>query len=310
MVSAFKKGIIKNNKSMRVIRFAMIFFIVIGFISVCNTLIYTKHQAAGKSESNINLTKGSPPQAETLIDNAINKNDDRIHKQLQFSHFTGMNRYPDEYAFVKKFVDDNMSSKTNKKILSFGASTGLEVISLATLYYNDIAYSDSIDIYGVDLDEKTLNKARQNVAEHDPPILEPKITFFNGRDKAIEAYGDYDVIFANSVLCLHENGAQLDQITDHFPFKDFEAAIATLDASLNEGGLFAMVNSNYNFKETATAKRYKAVAKCTGNFVPRVDQENNILVENEGNIALDCVWMKEHTDNLTKGSPPQEETPN
>jgi len=235
----------------------------------------------------------------STADDALSKNNERSQKQIQISHATSMNRYPNEFAIVKEYVDEHMSSKSKKKFLSFGASTGLEAISLATMYFNGTKHPD-IEIYGVDLDPKTLEEAKQNVVKHIPQ--EPKIIFFNGKDKDIDYYGPYDVIFANSVLCFNPDSSNPDgeinlkNIMNHFNFDEFEDVLVTIDASLREGGLFAMVNSNYHFKDSSVAKRYKTVGNCTEeNFVPKVDREKNILVWKEQDKALGCVWMKERS---------------
>jgi len=238
-------------------------------------------------------TKNDRIKNQTISAPLVTTKNDRIQNQIQVSHTTAMNRYPDEYTAVKEYVEDHMSSTPNMKFLSFGSSTGLEAISLASLYFNDTKHSN-ITIYGVDIDQTTLNEAKQNVAKQNPPILESKISFFNGKDTDINAYGKYDVIFANSVLCFHgSRDASAKNIMAHFSFDDFEATLTNLDTSLREGGLFAMVNSNYFFEDSTVGKRYKRVANCTTNFVPKLDRVTKILVQNPDNKAVDCVWMKE-----------------
>jgi len=275
---------------------------------ICIVFVLIPATKSGKEESSRDIVEQSIAAATATAtatataaaadddDDDLSKNvpkNNRIQKQIQLSHTTAMNRYPDEYAAVKEYVEEHMASKPNMKFLSFGSATGLEAISLASLYFYHSKHSD-INIYGVDLDQKTLDEAKENVAKQNPPILEPKISFFNGNDADIDDYGKYDVIFANSVLCFHGRGKiPAKAITKHFSFDDFEATLTDLDASLREGGLFAMVNSNYYFEDSVVAKRYKRVANCTGNFVPKVDRVKNILVENPDNKALDCVWMKE-----------------
>jgi tRNA1(Val) A37 N6-methylase TrmN6 len=159
---------------------------------------------------------------------------------------------------------------------------------LATLYYNETKYQH-LSIYGVDIDEATLETARENVIKAGSQI-QRNITFFHGKSTPISVYGKYDVIFANSVLCFHPK--PLNQILLHFPFSQFENTLQLLDAALEDGGLLAIVNTNYNFNETETSKKYVPVAKCKDNsFVPRVDRETTTLINIEGK-DLDCVWVK------------------
>ena len=81
-------------------------------------------------------------------------------KQIQLSHATNLNRYPDEYGAVKTYFDHNALLKPGK-ILSFGSSTGEEAISLVNMYFQSSEYKDWT-IYGVDIDEATLKTARDN----------------------------------------------------------------------------------------------------------------------------------------------------
>eukprot|EP00804_Cyclotella_cryptica_P011163 CCRYP_007702-RE/>CCRYP_007702-RE protein AED:0.04 eAED:0.04 QI:3750/1/1/1/0.71/0.62/8/190/1362 len=200
-------------------------------------------------------------------------------KAIETSHFSKMNRYPDEFTAVQKFLK-NMSTVANRKILSFGSSTGEEAISLATLYLNEKEGFPNATIYGFDLDNPTLYKARQKVAkyfEHLP------IHFFNGQQTPLDVNGKYDAIFANSVFCHHNPDAgpiTVETIKSRFTFQDFEAALLKLDAVLNDGGVLAMMNTNYYFVDTILAQRYELLAQCAGDSVPKVDIKKHVLVEN------------------------------
>jgi tRNA1(Val) A37 N6-methylase TrmN6 len=189
---------------------------------------------------------------ETGVDQ--NKESDLASRtQIQASHVTGQDRYPDEYLFIKKkHLDSHWNNKfdSSVKFLSFGSSTGEEAISLATLYFNSKEYSN-ISFYGVDIDGPTIKQARRN-ADMIRSQLYSNITFFDGRDTDISFHGKYDVILANSVLCFYDH--PLKKVLLHFTFDQFEKTFQSLDASLKVGGLFGMVNSNYNIEDTMLAK--------------------------------------------------------
>ena len=208
------------------------------------------------------------------------------HDQIQDSHVTAFNRYPEEYSFAKQYFDDHLSTKTDKKLLSFGASTGEEAITLATKYFIGIEPT----VYGVDLDQRSLNKAQQNIA-HNEDIEDGKITLFNGKDTYITEYGPYDAIFANSVLCFNGKRTKPHDIVERFSFEKFEGILNYLDSSLNVGGLLSIVNTNYHFSDSDIAKRYKPLTKCPGNFVKKVDKDTVQFVDADD--SLDCVWVKE-----------------
>jgi len=213
------------------------------------------------------------------------------HSQMQISHGTSMNRYPDEYLFVKNYVDSKWNTTFGDlKLLSFGSSTGEEAISLATLYFNDTKYQH-VSIYGVDIDENTLDSARSKVNKLGSQS-QRNVTFFHGEKTHLSVHGKYDVIFANSVLCFYNGRKPLGQVLAHFPFSQYKKSLESLDAVLKDGGLLAIVNMNYNFEETELVERYLPVAKCTENsFVPRIDRDTNEWVEITGQ-SMDCVWVK------------------
>lgn len=208
-------------------------------------------------------------------------------RQIQVSHATSLNRYPVEYASAKKYIED-LGRKGEKRLLSFGSSTGLEAISLVQLYFNG---DQDIKVFGVDLDEVTLIEARRNVAAQSPNIEVGKITFFNGNEIAIGHYGPYDAIFANSVLCYHGGGYNASEIIKHFSFQDYEKVLKELDHSLVVGGILAIVNSNYDFSDSTIAKRYGVVASCPENFVRRIDPMTKKFRKLRKN--MDCIWVKE-----------------
>lgn len=211
--------------------------------------------------------------------------------QIQFSHATAMNRYPDEYSAVQKYFESFATKKAMKfSLLSFGSSTGEEAITLATMYFNDTKFN----LFGVDLDQESIDKAKASVASQDPKLDSGKVTFFNGKDVDIREYGPYDAIFANSVLCYHgTRGVSPKSIVDKYPFADFEASLGYLDASLNVGGVLAIVNTNYHFSDVENLyKKYRPISKCY-NFVPKVDAKNVAYEKMTDNGMLDCVWVKE-----------------
>ena len=217
----------------------------------------------------------------------------KTNVQIQDSHVTGMNRYPDEYLSVKTFIDSQWERwKTGTRILSFGSSTGEKAISLASLYFHGNKYQN-VTFYGVDLDEKSVEVARKKVVQM--TARESKIVFFNGKGTNIDVHGPYDVIFANNVLCFH-GPFPIETVVARLPFNDFQKMLTTLDASLKEGGLLAMVNMNYYFEDTELSKRYHPVAKCQGNFVPRIDRATNTYDEMDRTDWMDCVWVKNLED--------------
>jgi SAM-dependent methyltransferase len=214
----------------------------------------------------------------------------RIQDQIQVSHYTHLDRYADEYRQTVEFT----AQSTPTKILSFGCSTGEEAVTLATLYFP----SSDVKIYGVDLDDEILNKAdrlaRTSKSPDGKQIPEGKITFFNGDSTTIDQHGPFDIIFANSVLCRNPALLNIGIMMDIFPVSDFEEIMQSLDESLKIGGLLAIINSNYDFMETEVGrKKYNAISKCLGNFVPRIDTENRQYIDTYFLIPQECLYQKQ-----------------
>ena len=99
------------------------------------------------------------------------------------------------------------------------------------------------------------------------------MTFFNGKDTDISAHGQYNTIFANSVLCYHEVGVNPRKILEKFPFEQFESSLGYLNANLKADSMLAIVNTNHHFSRSEVSKWYTLLAKCSSNFVPKVDVE-------------------------------------
>jgi len=218
--------------------------------------------------------------------------------QIQLSHTSAMNRYPDEYSAVQTYFRTEMSggisdsdgtTMKNKKMLSFGAATGEEAITLASMYFSNSTFT----VYGVDLDEGSLETAKTSAAAHSPKLDDGKIIFFNGQDTDISKYGPYDAIFANSVLCYHGTpGVNPQSILAKYPFAACEDSLGYLDANLNVGGVLAIVNTNYHMSDTKLHTRYKILAQCK-NFVPKVDAESISYEKKKSDGMYDCVWVKQ-----------------
>ncbi|NQY14280.1 MAG: hypothetical protein HRT81_10530, partial [Henriciella sp.] len=94
----------------------------------------------------------------------------KIH---QTTAYTALNRYPNAFSTVR----DLMASKSDLKILSFGCSTGEEVLSLKT-------YFPSASIIGAELNEYRLRHCRQK-------INDASVTFIKSTDSNIESHAPY-----------------------------------------------------------------------------------------------------------------------
>lgn len=176
------------------------------------------------------------------------------------------------------------------KILSFGTSVGAEVHTLAHKYF-----PKSI-IVGVDIDEGNLNKARSLNAG-----IAGRVHFFNSAVWPLDTLGEYDIIFANSVLCMHPPPDDFRMV---YPFEVFEKTLEQLDAVLRPSGLLILINANYRIEDTSVARLYSSAHSEVGrpvsnpegkicmNFVPLFDASGNALP-----VRDLCVYRKVATHN-------------
>ena len=224
--------------------------------------------------------------------------------QIQVSHATAKNRYPDEYRAARDYLRAHHSSsrESGYRLLSFGSSTGEEAITLATLYFpnDDANIGSKTVLFGVDIDQETVSTAEASwlaatTTDDGKVIPKSKVTFFNGQNTSISEHGPYDAIFANSILCSHPPDKGAKGVLQRFSFEQFESSLEYLDGNLKVGGLLAIVNTNYHFSRSKFSKRYTPLETKCKNFVPKVDVESAIFEPNGELFLADCVWVKNDT---------------
>lgn len=248
------------------------------------TLIYlllTAMQYKGFSYSNKRNQKENQGQDEV-------KEELRNKNQIQLSHGTSMNRYPEQYNFLKELVAQNQTD-ADKKILSFGCATGEETLTLAQHYFLE----PSIKVFGVDVADFAVSEASAK-AKLAP---EGKITILDGRKVSPKDHGPFDVVLGNSVFCIYGiRGVpykDINYVMKTFPFSVFESMLDEIDSYLKVGGVLSVFNSNYDFMDTHLAERYEPIVgkKCPNHFVPRIDRENKKFVYLK-DAMMDCLFRK------------------
>jgi len=165
---------------------------------------------------------------------------------------TGINRYPD----IFKFCYDNRK-KYNCKILSFGSSSGEELVTLAMFFGNS-------EIFGVEVDEKSIKTSKKYTKNVD----RIKISNIIPDEK-------FDIIFCMSVLCRWPDTSSINNSTDIYNFNQFNDIIIRLDEKLNKDGFIVIYNSNFMFEDTEVSKKYKPVSEFSeSGFVHKFTKEN------------------------------------
>lgn len=165
----------------------------------------------------------------------------------QTTSLTYMDRYPDIFSACREYFKD----KQDLKILSYGCSTGEEVLTLRKYFPH--AY-----IVGAEINKTSLAKCQKL-------SVDEKITFVYSTDHEIHKHGPYDAIFCMAVLQRKPHYVKEKEITSlkHiYPFEKFEQQIIKLDEYTRDQGLLVVHYTQYSLKDTSIASKYEAL----GNF--------------------------------------------
>ena len=127
------------------------------------------------------------------------------------------------------------------KVLSFGCSTGEEIVTLRSIF------GDTADLYGCEIEPVSLQEAIATTGH--------LATIFKSDRAAIRDHGPFDLINCASVLCLNPP----TDMNKLFPPAEFDELLAVLDSALAPGGLFALTNASYRLQDSPLAPYYDPV---------------------------------------------------
>ena len=186
-----------------------------------------------------------------------------VQGQLQFSQRTALDRYPEVFKFVSDLVLEN--TNVVPRILSFGCSTGEEPLTFRTKYFQNA------EIYGVDISSDALELARRKSIKSKAyikfctPVEMPEL-------------GEFDAIFAMSVLCRWPATKDKTEISEIFPFRDFEHGLSEIVDRVKVGGYLTIYNSNYRFEDSMFFADFQKVEfNPPGQFVTMFDKKGRRL---------------------------------
>ncbi|WP_183406975.1 class I SAM-dependent methyltransferase [Nocardioides marmorisolisilvae] len=152
---------------------------------------------------------------------------------------TSANRYPDEF----RAVADALTTET-PRILSFGCSTGEELVSLRAAF-------PGASIHGVDVNPLAVRKARRRVAG------DARTTVARGGE-APDA--SYDVVLALAVFRHAALNDAPPSCAGVLAFADFDRTVGGLAASVRPGGLLVIRHANFRFSDTSAAAAFEVVS--------------------------------------------------
>jgi SAM-dependent methyltransferase len=169
--------------------------------------------------------------------------------RAQHSTATLVNRYPNIFGALRRTFAERHGPDLGGeavRILSFGCSTGAEVLSVR-------AYFPDAEILGCDINPAALSASAEALE------ADFAVTFLSD-PKTIRALGPYDIVLANAVLCSYPQSARNADLTGIFPFSQFCDLIGPLLESLKPGGVFALTNANYFFRDAPGAEAFEPLA--------------------------------------------------
>jgi SAM-dependent methyltransferase len=164
---------------------------------------------------------------------------------------TRENRYPAEF----KFVRDHLGDGPDRRILSFGCSTGEEVFSLRH-------YFPTAQIKGVDINRRNIRKCRERLARIGG---DPGLSFEIAGSAVTEPTAHYDAVFAMAVFRHGKLGEAPPSCAHLIRFGDFERSVGELARSLKPRGLLILCHANFRFGDTAAASAFTRICVAPSN---------------------------------------------
>jgi 2-polyprenyl-3-methyl-5-hydroxy-6-metoxy-1,4-benzoquinol methylase len=158
---------------------------------------------------------------------------------------------PDRYPAIFKFVQQQLGSESDVKILSFGCATGEEVFSLRQ-------YFPRAAIKGIDANRGNIVVAQRRLRA----APDPGLSFAGGASARTEPAAFYDAIFCMAVLRHGSLGASGATRCDHLiKFETFAAAIADFHRCLKPGGLLIVRHSNFRVSDTPLGTAFETILR-------------------------------------------------
>jgi cyclopropane fatty-acyl-phospholipid synthase-like methyltransferase len=195
----------------------------------------------------------------------------------QTTPMTALDRYPETFTAVR----DLLICVPEPRILSFGCSTGEEVLTLRR-------YLPGATIVGAEINKSCLEACRRlevDGATH----------FVESTAQDIQQHGPYDAIFAMSVLQRLPHLVErkrIHNLSRLYPFAQFERQVVAFDQWLNKRGILVIQNTQYRFQDTTVAAGYRA---CGYDRTPPptlrwFDRRGHLL---KGHIYPDIIFQKQ-----------------
>jgi hypothetical protein len=154
---------------------------------------------------------------------------------------TAEERYPEFFDLAARLAPEA------QRVLSFGCSTGEELISLRRRFPN-------AEIVGAEINPRSRAIARRRVStDSHSTVVAPK---------AVD--GSFDAIFALSVFQREPHKVaetELEDLSGFYPFARFDVGLNALVAMLRPNGLLCVVNAQYRVEDSSAGDRLQPVSQ-------------------------------------------------
>lgn len=143
--------------------------------------------------------------------------------------------FPSRHEYL--FEDARSAVPNAERLLSVGCAGGFEALDLKRFF-------PKADVSGCDVSPKALAEART--------LCEPLgITVFESNVENIRRYAPYDLITCMSVLVRYPAVQDQQDISEIYPFSEFDDSVSLLVDSLKPGGVLALFNSCYLMEQAS-----------------------------------------------------------
>jgi 2-polyprenyl-3-methyl-5-hydroxy-6-metoxy-1,4-benzoquinol methylase len=200
---------------------------------------------------------------------------DPAHREFLFRRYVSKGRSfqtntmtkPDRYPAQFDYLRDHLGADSAADILSFGCSSGEELISLRDRL-------PRANIHGIDIDPRMIALAQTAVARRGG---DPGIRLTVTHTTAAEPDSAYDAILCMAVLrdCRVNT---LDRCDRYIRFEDFAAAIADFARCLRPGGLLLLSHSNFRVADTPSAALFETLVERRAGTDTRMFGPDNRMI--------------------------------
>ena len=160
----------------------------------------------------------------------------------QTTPLTWRDRYPEIFSTVRTLLADH----STPRLLSFGCSTGEEVLTLRE-------YFPAAQIVGAEINEHSLAVCRSLK-------LDDRVRFVRSSSETLSQLAPFDAIFAMAVLQRTPERVESMGVRDLrqlYPFERFDSQVSEFDRWLQPGGLLVIHHTQYRFDDATIAGRYE-----------------------------------------------------